>query len=273
MESLLDHPAIQGGVAPFVAGLITAAVLGRAGLGGLAVVVGYALAVALVSGIAFTPLSATRKLTLVAFAAPVLGILVDHVLRAGRTLATLIALACGALTVWVFWSVLQQKSLAEAVLLGGGTAVFVAWLVAAMLALANEPVRAGAAALMLGLGAGISAILGASAVLGLHGIGLGAGAGAFLLWQMVTGRKIAAGATLTLSAAVAAGLLAAAAFLLAQKPWYALVPLALVPLAARLPVPGRFPVWAQAFLVSIYCLAPALAAFVLTWRAGSPHSG
>jgi hypothetical protein len=272
MESFLHHPAVQGGVAPFVAGLITAAVLGRARLGGLAVVVGYALAVALVSGIAFTPLSATRKLALVGFAAPVLGILVDIVLRGGRTLALLVALVCGALTIWVFWSVLQQKPLAQAALLGGGAAVFVAWLVAATMALANEPVRAGAAALMLALGAGISAILGASAVLGLYGIGLAAGAGAFLLWMMVTGRKIAAGATLTLSAALVAGLLATATLLLARLPWYALIPLALIPLAARLPVPTRFPVWAQAVLASAYCFAVACIAFLMTWRAGAAPS-
>jgi len=272
MESYLDHPAVQGGVVPFVAGLIIAAVLGRARLGGLAVAAGFALSVALVSGIAFTPLTATRKLALIVFAAPVLGILVDFVFRAGRTLAVLIALVCGALTVWVFWSVLQHKALAEAVLLGGAAALFVAWLVAAMLELSGEPVRAGAAAVMLGLGAGVSAILGASAVLGLHGIGIAAGAGGFLLWQMVTGRKIAAGATLTLSASAGAGLLAAAALVLAQLPWYALIPLALIPLAARLPVPGRLPIWAQAMLFSVYCLAVAAAAFVFTWRAGPVQS-
>jgi hypothetical protein len=271
MHSYFDHPAIQGGIVPFVAGLLIAAALGRVRLGGLAAAAGFAISVALVTGIAFTPLTATRKLALVALAAPLVGIALDFVLRCGRTLSVLIAAASGALAVWVFWSVLQQKVLAEAVLLGGVSASFVAWLVAATLALSGEPVRAGAAALMLGLGAGISAILGASAVLGLHGIGLAAGAGAFLLWQMLTGRKIAAGATLTLSAAVGAGLLAAAALLLARLPWYALIPLALIPFAARLPLPSRFPVWAQAVLASLYCLALALVAFVLTWRAGAAH--
>ena len=270
MDSLLQHPAVQGGVAPFVAGLIVAAVLGRARLGGLAVVAGYALAVALVTGIAFTPLTAVRKVVLIALAAPVLGIAIDFVLRAGRTLETLVAAACGALTVWVFWSVLQQKELGEAVLLGGVSALFVAWLVAVTMPLSGEPVRAGAAALVLGLATGISAILAASALLGLYGIGLAAGAGGFLLWQMLTGRRITAGATLTLSASVAAGLFAAAALFLAMLPWYALIAFALIPLAARLPVPARFPIWAQAILLSVYCFAIAFVAFVLTWRAHPP---
>jgi len=146
----------------------------------------------------------------------------------------------------------------------------VAWVVASTLELAGQPVRAGAAALMLGLGAGISAILGASALLGLYGIAIGAGAGAFLLVQMLTGRRIAAGATLTLSASVAAGLVAAATLVLAQLPWYALIVLGLIPLAARWPASDRLPVWAQAFIVSAYGFTVALVAFVLTWRAPPP---
>jgi len=270
MEEFLSNPAVQGGVAPFVVGLIVAAILGRAQLGGLAVVAGFAVCVTLVSGLAFTPLTALRKVVLLGLIAPVVGIAVDFVLKTGRTLNVVTALASGALTVWVFWSVLTQKPTAEALLLGGGTAIFVAWVVGWTMELAGQPVRAGAAALMLGLGAGISAILGASAMLGQYGIATGAGAGAFLLVQMLTGRRIAAGATLTLSASVAAGLVAAAALVLAQLPWYALVVLGLIPLAARLPASDRLPVWAQAFIVSAYGLAVACVAFVLTWPAAPP---
>jgi hypothetical protein len=270
MEEFLGNPAVQGGVAPFVVGLIVVAILGRAKLGGLAVVAAFAVCVYLASGLTFTPLTALRKLVLLCLVAPVVGIAIDFVLKTGRTLTVAVALVFGALTVWVFWSVLQQKPAAEAALLGGGIVVFVAWLVGSMLELAGQPVRVGAAALMLGLGAGISAILGASALLGLYGIAIGAGAGAFLLVQMLTGRRIAAGATLTLSASVAAGLVAAAALVLAQLPWHALVVLGLVPLAARLPASDRLPVWAQAFIVSAYGLAVAVVAFVLTWPSGSP---
>jgi hypothetical protein len=270
MEGFLDHPAVQGGVAPFVVGLIVVILLAKAKLGGLAVVAAFAVCVHLASGITFSPLTAVRKLVLLGLVAPVVGIAVDFVLRPGRTLRAVIAAASGAAAVWVFWSVLQRGATAEALVLGGGAAVFVAWAVGATLDLAGQPVRAGAAALMLGLGAGISAILGASALLGLYGIAVGAGAGAFLLVQMLTGRRIAAGATLTLSAGVAAGLVAAAALVLAQLPWYALIALGAIPLAARLPVSDRLPVWAQAFIASIYGLVPAFAAFLLTWHASPP---
>jgi hypothetical protein len=267
MEAFLAHPAVQGGVAPFVVGLTVVAILAKAKLGGLAVTAGFAVAIALASGLVFTPLTAVRKVALLGLLAPAVGIVLDFALRRGRTLSVLIALACGALTVWVFWSVLRQRPVGEALLLGGGLAVFVAWLVASTLELADQPVRAGAAALMLGLGTGVSAILGASALLGLYGTAIGAGAGAFVLVQMLSGKKIAAGATLTLSASVAAGLVAAAALVLAQLPWYGLLVLAFIPLAARLPASDRLPVWAQAFIVSGYGFAVALVAFALTWRA------
>jgi hypothetical protein len=270
MTGFLDHPAVQGGVAPFVVGLIVVAILGRARLGGLAIVAALAVCVHLASGFTFTPLTALRKVVLLGLVAPVVGVVVDFVLRAGRTLTVGVALACGAVVPWVFWSILRQQPAAEAALLGGGTAVFVAWVVGSMLVLSGQPVRAGAAALMLGLGAGIAAILAASALLGLYGIAIGAGDGAFLLVQMLTGRRIAAGATLTLSASVAAGLVAVAALMLAQLPWYALIALGAIPLAARLPAPDRLPVWAQAFIVSAYGFVPAVVAMLLTWRAAPP---
>jgi hypothetical protein len=270
MEGFLSHPAFQGGVAPFIAGLIAVGLLGKARLAGLAIVAAFAVCVHLASGITFTPLTSPRKLVLVALVAPVVGIAIDFVLKHGRPVTVVTAAACGAGTLWVFWSVLRQAPAAEALLVGGGTAVFVAWVAGWMLALAGQPVRAGASALMLGLGAGVAAILGASALLGLYAIAVGAGAGAFLLVQMATGRRLAAGATLTLSAAVAAGLAAAAALVLAALPWYALPALALVPLAVRLPVPDRLPVWVQAFVASAYGFAVALVAVVLTGHASAP---
>ncbi len=271
MDAFLSHPAVQGGIAPFLAGLIVVAILARARLAGLAVATGFAVAVALVDGLGFTPLTATRKLVLLGLLAPAVGIFIGFIVgQAGRSVAVLVALACGALSPWVFWSVLRQQAPATALALGLGTAVWVAWLVASTMNLAQQPVRAGAASVTLGLATGISAILVASAKLGLYGISLAAGAGAFLLWQMATGRKIAAGATLMLSIAVAAGLLAAAAMILAQLPWYALIPIALIPLAARLPAAERLPVFVQACVVSAYGLALAAVACVLTWRAPAP---
>jgi hypothetical protein len=110
--------------------------------------------------------------------------------------------------------------------------------------------------------------LSASATYGLYGIALGAGAGGFLLPQMITGKKSFAGATFTLSAILIGGLVAAGTMVLAKLPWYALLVLALVPVGARLPAPGKAPVWLQAVLLSLYCFVIGAAACALAWAQG-----
>ena len=269
MNDLLNHPAVQGGVAPFVAALIVALVLGRFRLGGLAVIVGFCTTVDLVSGFVFEPLSATRKIVLLALVAPVIGLMVDFAFKPTRLGSAILALAAGAAALWVFWPILQQKDLKLIFVLGGGSALFVAWLVGfSQSFLSQHPIRAGAAGLGLGIGVGISAVLGASALYGIYGISLAAAAGAFLLPQMIGGRKYEAGATLILPLALTAGLLATATLILAQLPWYALVALAFIPLAAHLPAPEKSPLWIQAVVISACTLAVAAAAIALTWQSG-----
>jgi len=165
---------------------------------------------------------------------------------------------------WVGVNVLKQKEATAMLLAGAGVALLVGWLVAANFALRDDPVRAGAAALTLGLGVGVSALLSASGSYGQYGASVGAGAGAFLLVQMLLGRAIAAGATFTLSAGVASGLIAAGASLGAQLPWYAAATLALVPLAVRLPLP-KAGLWLQAIAASLYGGLVALCACLLCW--------
>jgi hypothetical protein len=72
-----------------------------------------------------------------------------------------------------------------------------------------------------------------------------------------------------LAAALVTALLASAAMILAQVPWYAVIALALVPLAASLPVSAGAPVWLQALLLSLFGLFMAGIACALTWHAGA----
>jgi hypothetical protein len=268
MEEWLSHPAVQGGIAPFAAALVATLVLRPFNLAGLAVFVGFGTAAYLLNGLTFEPLTATRKIILVTAAAATAGILADASARTARAAAIALALAFGAAAVWVFWTVLSQKAPLQAVQLALVPVLAAAATIALTHRLRDDPIRAGAAGLGLGLGAGVAAILGASAVYGLYGIALGAGAGAFLLVQMLTNRRSTAGAALTLPLAVAAALLAAGAALLAKLAWYAIIPLVLIPLAVRLPVPPQGPVWVQAIVTSIYALALAALAWTLAWKFG-----
>ena len=266
-EDFLSHPAVQGGVAPFVVGLVVMLLLQSVRLGGLAVVAAFATVVYFVAGFTFSPLTATRKIVLLGLAAPVLGILIDFGFKTTRVSAVVLAIAAGAATLWVFWPVLSQKETAQLWLLGGVAVVAVAFMVGfGQAVLADHGVRAGAAGLGAGLGVGIAAILAASATYGLYGIALGAGSGAFLLVQMLRGKTSQAGATFTLPAMLLAGLVAAGAMILAHLPWYSVLVLALIPVGARLPVHARARVWQQAVLLSLYTFVIAGVACYLAWH-------
>jgi hypothetical protein len=265
VDDLLTHPAFHGGIAPFAVALVVAVALHRLQLAGLSVLAAFMTCMYLVSGLQLTPLTATRKVMLVGVLAGVVGVAWDRLFTPARHAATLAALAAVG-TVWVFWSVLVQKPTAEAWLLGASAAFAVAFLVgSAQRWLAADGIRAGAAALGLGVGVGIAAIFSASATYGLYGIAIGAGAGAFLLPQMIVGRKWLAGSAFVLPAMLLSGLVGAGAMILAQLPWYSQLLFALVPLAACAPTMVAAPIWLQATMLSAYSISIAALASILAW--------
>jgi len=267
MQELLQNPVIQSSAAPFVVALIAAAVFFPLRLAGLAAGAGFFATVWMMGNFGLAPLTATRKIVVVAAAAPALGVLADLAFKPARATAPALGILFGAASVWVFWSVLAQKAGAEAAMTAAGVALAVLATVAFTVSLQDRPVRAGAAGLFLGLGAGFGAVLGASVLLGQYGMALGAACGGFLLLAMILGRKVAAGVTFTLTASAAAALIAAGAVLLAKFPWASLAALALVPLAVRLPLPEKSPAWLQAIVASLYGLVPAAGACAIAWQA------
>ena len=263
---------MQGGVAPFAVALAVAFALFAFRLAGLAIVAGLGTAVYLIGGFAFPPVSAQQKILLLALAVPALGVIVDLAFKPARAAGPILGFLFGLAVLWVGWNVLKQKDTQGAVVMGVSVALLVAWFTAASFALRDDPVRAGAAALALGLGLGVSAVLSASGSYGQYAASIGAGAGAFLLVQMLLGRGIAAGATLTLSAGAACGLITAGALLGAPFPWYAAAALTLVPVAVLLPLP-KAGVRIQAVAASFYAGIPALAACLLSWPAVQQRLG
>ncbi|MBI2311410.1 MAG: hypothetical protein HYU77_02785 [Betaproteobacteria bacterium] len=266
MQQWLTDPVFQSAVAPFVAALIVAELLQRLRLSGLALTAGFCTTVYLVADFSFAPLTSTRKIVYLSLGAAALGLLFDLLLRQWRPLRYLLAIAVGAAMVWVVWNPLSQKDTVELALYGFGLFAFAAWIAAVTDGLREAPQRAGCAGLALGLGTGLSALLGASALLGQLGLGLGAASGAYLLIQMISGGTLPAGRILTLPLAVASALIAGAAMMLAKLPWQVLPVLACVPLGALVPVPGRWALWVQIFLLSLCALAVAAVAAFITWQ-------
>lgn len=269
MQELLNHPAVQGGLAPFVVALIVAELLQRMRLSGLAIIAGFAVTVYLASDFAIEPLTAARKIVLLGLLSA--GIALPLMLLNPRWLRPLLAVAGGGAAVWVMLRILQQQEITHMLLWGAGCAVYVGWLVFWFDGLSDASVRAGSAGMALGLGTGGAALFGASALLGQFGLALGAAAGAFLLIQMLTHSPLPCGRSCTLPLSLIAGLTGCLAVLTAELPWYALPVLAVIPVAARIPLPAKQALWIQSVLLSTVTLACAAGAVYLTWRvAGAP---
>ena len=266
MNELLNHPAVQAGVAPFLAALVWAGLLCRTRLLALAIGAAFVTAVALVLGWSFESLTASRKMVLVGLAATLL-VLPLELIPAQPTLRlrALLAGAAGLAGVWMVLRVLQQQPAAAAIGAGVAVAVFMVALVESTRAVHDDAVRAASSALARGLGAGALALLGASASLGQLGIAIGAGAGATLLVQMLTGRAAPLGWTLALPASMVAGLLTLLSVFTGELRWYCMLPLLAVPWATRLVPTGLRPLWVRAILTGLAALVPVALAVALAW--------
>ena len=273
MPELIQHPAVQGGLAPFAAALVVAAILVRTRFVGLAVLAAYLVVVALTLGFGFSPLTVSRKTLALGLAAPAIGIIADMFGRGGRTFTIAIAVAAGVATLWIFLPVLQQRDTATIWATAAGLALFVSAMVALVVQLRGDGLGAGAAGLGLGLAVGIGALLSASTGYLLNGIALAAALGALLVVQFAAGRNVPVGFTGTLPIGLLAALFAAATYVLAALPWYALPLLFLIPFAALLPFGKRLPFRARAVLLCILCVAAAAPAIFAAWHAARGATG
>ena len=266
MNDLLDNPAVQAGVAPFLVALVLAALLRRRGLLGLAIGAALATVAVLALGFSFETLTAPRKMVLVGLGASVLVLPLELSAVAPRwPLRAALAGATAVAAVWVLWRVLQRMDLVPALGAGLAAAAYVAALVESTFAVRNDPVRSASAALVLGLATGMLCLFAASATLMQVGIAVGAGAGAALVLQMVSGRRASVGWTLAWPASVVAALLGLLSVFTGELRWYCLLPLLAVPWATRLAPAGQRPVWLSAVLASLASLAPALMAVAFAW--------
>jgi len=258
--------AVQGGLVPFVVALIVAAVLNRTRYMWLAIVAGYAAQVALATGFSFSPLSASRKILLLALLAPLVGIAADMMATRARATGYVLAALTGAAAVWVFITLLAQKEGSQAWIAGGGIVLFAFAMTALLVSLRDDALRTGAAGLGLGLATGITALMSSVGFM-TSGISVAASAGALLLVWVVNSRPVAPGILGTLTIGVMIALFAEGALMLAKLPWYALVALLAVPLAVRLPAPESASVFVRAFVLSLYALIAALIPIAAVWFA------
>jgi hypothetical protein len=264
---LLNHPLFQGAVAPLVVALVAGFALSATRFAWLAIILGYAMMIALDTGFSLIPPTVARKTMLIGLLSPLIGIVADTYPRSSGRIAAALAATMGLLSIWVFLTALENRTGADAVVSGAGVAAFVAALIAATLRLREDGLRCGAAGAGLGLAVGIAGILSASISYSMAGLAIGVACGAMLIVQTMVSRPLAAGFTGALPVGLLAALIAAGTQQLALLPWYALPMLLLIPLAASLPVPAGGPLLVRAAALSGYALAAAAVPIAAAWYA------
>lgn len=270
MNDLLVNPAVQSGVIPLVVALIFALVLKRAGWywSGLAFAIAYFTSVYFTVGLQFTPLTSTRKTLILAVAAIVLGLVLDVVMAAARqkpraVFAALFAAgACAVL--WVVWPVASRLEGTERWFMLLPSMLYAGWITAATEKLHHKPDEGAMVALALGLGTGISALLGASALLGQLGIAIGAVAGAYLL-LLVVNQQVKLGSNFTLPVGLLNGLIGIGAVVYASLPWYTLLPLVLIPATIHIQVPSERSKFFKLLMLALLTLPLTIIAIVIAW--------
>lgn len=258
LGELLSNPAIQGAAAPFLVALVCAALLRDTRVAALAIVAGVCVMVWLAIGWSLEPLSSTRKLSLVVLASGLLVLIGAAVPAAWRKPAqATLAVMAGLAILWVAYGVVRQME-SGAWLTGAAVVVFAAVLVGSALLADQDTVRVNVSSMWLGLGAGAVGLLGASAVLALFGIAVGAAAGALLLLQMLRGRAVPAAVTLALPAAVTAAGVLVMAVLTGGVRGYLLLGAIAIPWSVRLIAQVAQPVWRLAILASLCAAVPVV---------------
>ena len=278
MEQFLDRPEFQSAVIPFGSALLIYAGLRKitAVAWICAVFAGFLISVGLINGITITPLTGTRKIILLVLGSLLLAALAPLLIRkiklqrAVGPILTILAL------LWVFWKVVARMEFSGMLLFVVGGLALTLWLAWAFERSARNDARQLGAGLALLFGTGLSATAGASALLGQLALAMAAATGGMLLAWVLIGRAAKSGdskdSIRTLPYVLAATLFGLAAVVFARLPWYALIPLASIPLAVSLvPVKpdSRF---LAALLYSLPGLIIASATAFWVWQAGASSS-
>jgi hypothetical protein len=276
--SELDNPAVQGGLAPLVVALVIGIVLGstrrvgRTPVAWLAVLSGYLASTWLATGIAFSPLTSTRKILLIVVVAALAGLVADIARANARRLDAAFAVVGGVAAAWAFQSILVQREAMAAIGMALGIAAYAGtqtWLLVQHRA---DGLRTAAIGVGLGIATGAAAVISASIGFLLSGVSVAAGAGALLLVQVLGRRHLPSGYTGTVAVGLGCALFALGAMLLAEMPWFVLPLLLLVPLGARAFDPVTLKPMARASALVGICLVLGLVPVAAAWFAARASS-
>jgi len=267
MEELLANPAVQGGVAPFIIAFVIALVFIRVNLiAGLVVVAGFSTVILLTTGFSFSPLTSTRKITLIVLLVPILAILIQLSGKFSESIIKFCYSLAALAIVWLMWPVLNRNPLEEIIPVLSYM-IYASWMVAMFMRMSELPAHTSAtAATATGIAIGGSAVIGASGLYGQLGMSLGAASGAFLLLQLMFRRTADAGLTFTMSSGLLAALLLPAAIVYSKVPWIVMPLVALIPLMAMYSFSDEECLWKNTISLLATMALPIGLALYITWQ-------
>ena len=275
MQDLLLNPAVQAGILPALAALLAWALTRHSRALALVPMAGFLVVVVLALGFSLEPMTGRSKAVVGVFMAGALALGLDwQGQRSTAVVRAALAVLTSAAAIWLAIRVLQQK---DGLALWGqafAVLVFAAAMVDSSRAAGGDGLRASVVGTLLGFATAALGLLGASSSVALMGIALGASYGVVVLAQMLGGRSAAALEFLTLPPAVFAVLGGLMACLTGELPWFALLPLPLIPWVARLASRPDSPAWRDALVTGLSAGVPALVAVGLAWwRSGAAAGG
>jgi len=205
-----------------------------------------------------------RKIIILGFVAFLVGLSLDMKTIQKPILPFTLGLlvACGML--WIVWPVLMRKEGIELWTMAVSTSLYVAWLTVSYHKLQHQTTRVTVSIFALAMGTGISAMLGASALLGQLGIAIGAAAGVFILFAFFFSHFKVAN-NYVLPSVLLCGYIGVGGVVYASLPWYSLLPLIFIPLAAQIPKLENLAKYKQILLICAFTLPLTGTAAFLTW--------
>jgi hypothetical protein len=276
MENFLYRPEIQSAVLPFVIALVISLVLRKltATAWPWALLAAFSVSALLINGFTLTPLTGTRKIILLIGAALFAAALLPGVLTRLRLQRPFTALFCLLALAWVFSAVVARMQTLQIAMIAAAAVAFALTLQLSFERVTANPARLHGAGLSLLLGVGLSATAAASALLGQLALALAAASGgAYLAWVITGAGGKSKQLVVTLPYVLAPLLLGVASVLFARMPWYALIPLAFIPLAVSLVPDKAESRFMRALLASLPGLVIALATSFWVWKSSGSASG
>jgi len=267
MISILTNPAFVSGFVPLLVSLVIAGVGIRITYPTSGVVFGISFytSVHLTTGLQFLPLTNIRKILIIGLAAIVLGAAMDTINK--RTVYTtfIIFILASIAAAWVVWPVVSRVENTAFWSMFLPSLLYVGWVTIWNEQLNLQPQRATMATLAMGIGLGVCALLGATALIGQLSIAMAATAMAYLILLLLK-KNVQLGSQFTLPIGVLAGLLGISAVDYARLPWYCLIPLAGIPLLVRLPIRATtHSVFGKFGWLAVFAIPLPLIAIIVAW--------